>query len=144
MDRRGKNIFGLFTRPTEVASCVSLSCLSLKLTKLRHHELCWFSSVKIRPKPVNAVKCPPCVPPGEKSFWHWRCTRFCTSTPNFIRLSFSLTKLRSHEAHYLVCPSKSPLVQYGGIKYGRQGKNLIIIFIRTKIPHHFIIDHHSQ
>ena len=31
----------------------------------------------------------------------------------------------------------------GGTKYGRQGKNMIMIFIQIKIPHNFLIEHHA-
>ena len=31
---------------------------------------------------------------------------------------------------------------YGGTKYGRQGKNVIMIFIQNKIPNNFLIGHH--
>ena len=68
VDRQEKNICELCRGPLEVPSRVSRTSLSLKLTKLRPHELWRFSRVKIRPKPVNGVKCPLGVPPGEKLF----------------------------------------------------------------------------
>ena len=77
-------------------------------TKLRVHDLYYSSEVKNLPKPVNEVKYPLCVPPEEKSFWHWRSTRFCTSTLNFIKSSFRFTKLLSSEPHLPYFPQTSP------------------------------------
>ena len=67
-DRRGKNCFEVGRVAHEVPSRISRAYLSLKLTKLRVHEVYVPQDLKNWPKTVNFEKSSIIVPPGEKSF----------------------------------------------------------------------------
>ena len=68
LDRRGKNLFEVGRVARQVPSRVSRTQLSLKLTKLRVHEVCVPQSLKNWPKSVNVEKSPYVCRRGKNHF----------------------------------------------------------------------------